>query len=126
MPDNQVSFKTRVKNTLIQYAGVYYTQFVCKDYLLISDAFHKRAYYILSAEKDNSLHLTGVTTSLSPSSFFDKCLNGTLEEEDFELAVHPCFADCTIKEHTRGNLPEGKASSSAEINGLGITKKYSS
>ena len=25
-----------------------------------------------------------------------------------------------------GNLPEGKASSSAEINGLGITKKYSS
>ena len=29
-----------------------------------------------------------MTTSLSPSSFFDKCLNGTLEEEDFELASH--------------------------------------
>ena len=55
MPENQISFKTRVKNALIQYAGVYYTQFVCKDYLLISDAFHKQAYYILSAEKDNFL-----------------------------------------------------------------------
>lgn len=65
MPENQISFKTRVKNALIQYAGVYYSQFVCKDYLLISDAFHKQAYYILSAEKDNFLHLTGVTTSLS-------------------------------------------------------------
>lgn len=88
MPDNQISFKARVKNTLIQYSGVYYTQFVCKDYLLISDAFHKKAYYILSAEKDNFLHLTGVTTSMSSSSFFDKCLNGSLEEDDFELTSH--------------------------------------
>lgn len=88
MPENQISFKTRVKNALIQYAGVYYSQFVCKDYLLISDAFHKQAYYILSAEKDNFLHLTGVTTSLSPSSFFDKCLNGSLEEDDFDLTSH--------------------------------------
>lgn len=88
MPDNQISFKARVKNTVIQYSGVYYTQFVCKDYLLISDAFHKKAYYILSAEKDNFLHLTGVTTSMSSSSFFDKCLNGSLEEDDFELTSH--------------------------------------
>ena len=74
MPDKQISFKTRVKNTLIQYAGVYYTQFVCRDYLLISDAFHNLPFYILSAEKDNFLHLTGVTTPLSASSVFDKCL----------------------------------------------------
>ena len=47
MPDKQISFKTRVKNTLIQYAGVYYTQFVCRDYLLISDAFHNRPFYKL-------------------------------------------------------------------------------
>ena len=39
-------------------------------------------------EKDNFLHLTGVTTSLSPSSFFDKCLNGSLEEDDFDLTSH--------------------------------------
>ena len=88
MPDNQISFKTRIKNTLIQYSGVYYTQFVCRDYLLISDAFHNRPFYILSAEKENFLHLTGVTTSLSASSFFDKCLNGSLEEDDFELTTH--------------------------------------
>lgn len=33
-------------------------------------------------------NLTGVTTSLSPSSFFDKCLNGSLEEDDFDLTSH--------------------------------------
>ena len=80
MPENQISFKTRVKNALIQYAGVYYSQFVCKDYLLISDAFHKQAYYILSAEKDNFLHLTGVTTSLSPSSFLTNVLMAPLKK----------------------------------------------
>ena len=29
-----------------------------------------------------------MTSSLSASSFFDKCLNGSLEEEDFELTLH--------------------------------------
>ena len=81
MPYNQISFKTRVKNTLVQYAGVYYTQYVCRDYLVLSDAFHRQSAYIISAEKDNFLHLTGVSTTLSASSFFDKCLNGTLSEK---------------------------------------------
>lgn len=88
MSDKQISFKTRVKDTLIEYADVYYNIYVCKDYLLLSDAFHKRTHYILSAEKDNYLHLTGVSTSLSASSFFDKCLDGSLSEDDFTLAAH--------------------------------------
>ena len=88
----QVSFKTRVKETAISIALDYYSYYVCRDYLLISDAFKCSPYYIVRAEKDNYLHLVGVSTLLSATAFFDKCLNGTLEESDFEIGFsysHP-------------------------------------
>lgn len=84
--DGQISFKSRIKTVLIQCAAIYNSLFVCRDHLIVSDAFHKRPYYIISAEKDNYLHLTGVHTSLSASVFFDKCLNGTLTESDFDFS----------------------------------------
>ena len=85
---DQVSFKTRVKDTAISIAPDYYSYYVCRDYLLISDAFKNSPYYIVRAEKDNYLHLVGVSTKLSATAFFDKCLNGTLGESDFEIAAH--------------------------------------
>ena len=85
---DQISFKTRVKDTAISIAQNYYSYYVCRDYLLISDAFNSSPYYIVRAEKDNYLHLVGVSTKLSATSFFDKCLNGTLDESDFEIAAH--------------------------------------
>ena len=85
---DQVSFKTRVKETAISIAPDYYSYYVCRDYLLISDAFKNSPYYIVRAEKDNYLHLVGVSTKLSATAFFDKCLNGTLDESDFEIAAH--------------------------------------
>ena len=85
---DQVSFKTRVKDTAISIAPDYYSYYVCRDYLLISDAFKNSPYYIVRAEKDNYLHLVGVSTKLSATAFFDKCLNGTLDESDFEIAAH--------------------------------------
>ena len=84
----QVSFKTRVKETAISIAPDYYSYYVCRDYLLVSDAFKMSPYYIVRAEKDNYLHLVGVSTKLSATTFFDKCLNGTLDESDFEIAAH--------------------------------------
>ena len=84
--NKETSFKTRVKESLIHNAVLYNSYYVCQDYLIISDAFHKKPYYIISAEKDNYLHLTGVHTTLSASAFFDKCLNGLLDENDFEIA----------------------------------------
>lgn len=86
--EKQVSFKSRVCNTVIQYAQDYYNQYVAQDYLVISDAFHNHPYYIVSAEKSNYLHLIGVSTNLSALGFFDKCYDGTLTEADFEISAH--------------------------------------
>ena len=85
---DQVSFKTRVKETAISIAPDYYSYYVRRDYLLISDAFKNSPYYIVRAKKDNNLHLVGVSPKLSATAFFDKCLNGTLDESDFEIATH--------------------------------------
>ena len=87
MPEEQkISFKTRVLETAISYSKGYYSLYVSLDYLIISDAFHIHPYYIVSAEKSNYLHLLGVSTGLSASDFFEKCYNGTLTEDDFEIA----------------------------------------
>jgi len=83
--DRQIGFKTRVRNALVSGASLYYSLFVCRDYLVLSDAFVRRPYYIISAEKDNFLHLTGVKTALSPTIFFEKCLNGSITEDDYDL-----------------------------------------
>ena len=85
---DQISFKTRVKDTAISIAQNYYSYYVCRDYLLISDAFNSSPYYIVRAEKDNYLHLVGVSNKLSATSFFDKCLNGTLDESDFDACLN--------------------------------------
>ena len=84
----QKSFKTRVKETAINIAPQYFSYYVSREYLLISDSFVNAPYYVVKAEKDNYLHLIGVTTSLTPRAFFDKCFQGTLEEDDFELVAH--------------------------------------
>ena len=55
------------------------------EYLLCSKAFSRNAYYIVSAHEDNYLHLTGVHTNLNASTFFQKCCDGTLEENDFDF-----------------------------------------
>ena len=72
---DQVSFKTRVLSTIIQCAKQYNAFYVEQNHLLVSDAFKKNPYYIIQAEKDNYLHLTGVSTSLSAREFFDKAMH---------------------------------------------------
>lgn len=97
----QISFKTRVKNIAIQYAKEYYSYYVCKSYIIISDAFERRSFYEIEAEKSNYLHLVGVSTGLSAEEFFDKCLNGTLDDMDFELVFHgkdPKFSKGSIRQ----------------------------
>ena len=84
----QVTFKSRVRETAIKYADQYRSYFVDKSYLLISDAFKNKSHYIVKAEATNYLHLLGVSTSLSPKDFYNKCLHGELQEDDFELSFH--------------------------------------
>ena len=80
-----VSFKTRVKNVLIQTAKQYNDYYLKYSYLLCSNAFHDNDFYIIQANETNFLHLTGVHTTLSPKDFFQKCHNTTLEETDFDF-----------------------------------------
>ena len=84
--EGQKSFKERVKETVISNAVSYKWSYVKYEYLLCSEAFKHSAYYIVSAHEDNYLHLTGLHTSLSAEDFFNKCLNGTLDETDFDFA----------------------------------------
>ena len=85
---NQTTFKSRVRETAIEYADQYRSYYVEKSYLLISDAFKKKSHYIVEAEATNYLHLLGVSTNLSPRDFYNKCLRGDLQDNDFELSFH--------------------------------------
>lgn len=55
------------------------------EYLVCSEAFKLRDYYVFYATKDNYLHLTGVHSNLKPAQFFLKCIDGTLTEADFDF-----------------------------------------
>ena len=81
----QTPFKTRVKEIAITESKKYKEIFVDHQYLICSKGFKKRDYYILSAEKDNFLHLVGINKNLSAASFFNKCYDGTLIEDDFDF-----------------------------------------
>ena len=84
--ENKQDFKTRVKETVIKAAKEYQDYFLDYDYLLCSDAFINNDYYIISGTKTNFKHLTGVVVENdSPEIFFEKSLNGTLKETDFEI-----------------------------------------
>ena len=81
----QVLFKTKVKDKLIRCAEIYKSVFMDYEYLICSTAFKIKPYYIISATKDNYLHLTGVNTKLKASEFFSKCITKTLTESDFDF-----------------------------------------
>lgn len=81
-----MDFKERVAQIAIQYAPIYKQTFVDFEYLICSDCFVNRDYYILSAKEDNYLHLIGVNTPvLSPLEFFNLCMSGELQATDFNF-----------------------------------------
>ena len=79
------SFEERVKNEVIAGAKLYKSVFLDYDYLICSRQFKNNAYYTISAYERNFLHLTGVQTKLKAVDFFDKCLNGSLQINDFYI-----------------------------------------
>ena len=79
------SFKERVKRELIKSSQKYTEIYVDYEYLICSDAFVKKAYYIVDAHEDNFQHLTGVHSNISPKDFFNKCYLGILTENDFDF-----------------------------------------
>jgi hypothetical protein len=80
------TFKQRVHSEIIKAAADYKAVFVDFDYLIYSEDFKNKPYYIISANEDNYPHLTGVNLLLpSAQAFFDKCLDGSLKESDFDF-----------------------------------------
>lgn len=79
------SFKERVRQEMIDMAKQYKEKYVDYEYLICSEGFVKKEYYIVNAEEDNFQHLTGVHSLIQPKDFFDKCCNGTLQECDFDF-----------------------------------------
>lgn len=82
----EVSFKERVRQEIIKDAKQYKKIYLDYEYLICSTIFEKKDYYIISAEKDNYQHLTGVHSQMDAKSFFNKCYDGTLAEADFDFA----------------------------------------
>lgn len=82
---SEENFKERVRLEIISMAKLYKEKYVDYEYLICSQAFIERAYYIIDAKEDNFQHLTGVHTFLSAKDFFNKCYNGTLQEIDFDF-----------------------------------------
>lgn len=80
-----VSFKERVKNVIISEVKKYKSVYVDNVYLVCSSAFTQSKYYIIDAKEDNFQHLTGVHSLVSPQMFYEKALNGTLQEADFDF-----------------------------------------
>lgn len=105
------TFHSRAKDTIISSAFDYASYFLDYDYLIISDAFVKNKYYIISAIEGNYLHLTGVQTSLSAAQFFRKCISSEnpLKESDFSLEKDidsslPEKAQKEQKKKAKGNI----------------------
>lgn len=82
----EISFKERVRTELISAAKKYKRIYLDYEYLICSEAFTKKDYYIIAAAKDNFMHLTGVNALISAQEFFDKCYNGSLTENDFDFS----------------------------------------
>lgn len=80
-----ISFKERVKNVAIECAITYRDNLCKNDYIIISEAFSKK-FCLIKAEADNYMHLLGISSSLSPIDFFNKCIDKTLTEDDFVFA----------------------------------------
>lgn len=81
----ETSFKERIRLAMIEAAREYKETYIDYEYLICSEAFKEREFYIVNAKEDNFQHLTGVHSTLKPKEFFDKCYNGTLQEEDFDF-----------------------------------------
>lgn len=97
-----VSFKTRVRNCAINNAKLFNDNFVKYDYLICSNAF-KNKYFEIKATEGNYLHLVGVATHLSAKTFFKKCLDGTLQENDFTFNK-PGVAESALKGTVREKI----------------------
>ncbi len=80
-----ISFKERVRRIANEGAIKYKEVFMNYEYLICSEAFADKGYYIIKGEAGNYKHLLGINSILSPIDFFNRCLAGQLRLEDFNF-----------------------------------------
>ncbi|MCL1795117.1 MAG: PBECR4 domain-containing protein [Oscillospiraceae bacterium] len=98
-----MSFKQRVCKTITSCAADYNSVFLDFDYLVYSSKFVMHPYYTISAKPGNYKHLTGVNSAITPYVFFEKCLNGTLTEIDFDF-IKPHESEAFVKGVVRNKI----------------------
>ena len=79
------SFKGRIRLEIMEFAKLYKQTYLDYEYLICSEAFIKKDFYIIKAEKDNFQHLTGVHSLVKPKDFFQKAYDDRLDEKDFDF-----------------------------------------
>ena len=79
----QNSFKENVRLQLLVAAQQYFI-LLNKSVLVESDSFEYQKQYLISFNKTNFLHLTGVKSNLKADEFFDKCFDSTITIDDFD------------------------------------------
>ena len=118
-----ISFKERVRLNAIKYSTIYKKEFVDKEYLIFSNDFKENKYYKLKAYENNYLHLLGVHTTMNPKEFFNKCLDGTLNDNDFDF----CFSgknENEVKGTVRRKIKSLKHLDSFFSNITGVEEKF--
>ena len=81
----ETSFKDRVRAEMIRSAADYKCNFVDCEYLVCTDAFNDKLFFIIDGKEENYKHLTGVNSPLDAVTFFRKCYDGTLTVNDFDF-----------------------------------------
>jgi len=100
---SDLSFKERVRNVIISCAMDYKSIFLDYEYLIYSDKFTIHPYYTISAKAGNYRHLTGVNSIINPYAFFEKCLDGSLTDTDFNF-IKPGESERFVKGVVRNKI----------------------
>ena len=75
-------FKQKTRKQLIKAAKAY-ARLLDVVFVLESDAFTQRSQYIIRFFPTNFLHLSGVETKLASRVFFENCLSGKIDYQEF-------------------------------------------
>lgn len=101
--DNNYAFKQRVCETAINCSKIYMSEFIENSYLICSDAFTIKPYYIINSYADNFQHLLGIHSLVSAKDFFDKCYAGILTVNDFDF-IKPNQDEKVVKGFVRRKI----------------------
>ena len=78
------SFKSKVCQLAISNASDFKHNYIDYEYLICSP-YLPNNHQILRAAESNYLHLIGVNAHIPPDKFFNKCIEQTLVEDDFDF-----------------------------------------